>query len=132
MKKKKIMVDMSATLIHHGHIRILKKASKYGKVIVALVTDNEIEKFKGYVPEINYSQRKEVIQSIRYVNRVVPSKFILDDKFLNKFKIDLLVHGNDNKNQINKKHLLIIRRTKNISSTILRKRVIRSLRQIKQ
>ena len=56
IKAKKIMVDMSATLLHHGHIRILKKASKYGKVIVALVTDNEIEKFKGYVPEINYSQ----------------------------------------------------------------------------
>ena len=25
---KKILVDMSATLIHHGHIRLLKKANK--------------------------------------------------------------------------------------------------------
>ena len=35
---------MSATLIHHGHIRLLKKASKFGKVIVALTTDKEIIK----------------------------------------------------------------------------------------
>ena len=28
--KKRIMVDMSSTLIHHGHIRLIKKARKYG------------------------------------------------------------------------------------------------------
>ena len=26
--KKRIMVDMSATIIHHGHTRLLKKASE--------------------------------------------------------------------------------------------------------
>jgi cytidyltransferase-like protein len=127
---KRIMVDMSATLIHHGHVRLLKKASKYGKVIVALVTDKEIKKFKGYKPELNYSQRKEIMQSIRYVSKVVPSKFILNDKFLNKFKINLLIHGQDNKNKINKKFLLIVKRTKNISSAILRKRAVKCLRQM--
>jgi len=39
---KRIMVDMSATLIHHGHIKLLKKASEHGKVIVGLTTDEEI------------------------------------------------------------------------------------------
>ncbi|MBM4230175.1 MAG: cytidyltransferase, partial [Gammaproteobacteria bacterium] len=32
---KRVMVDMSATLIHHGHVRLLKKASEHGRVIVA-------------------------------------------------------------------------------------------------
>ena len=41
--KKRIMVDMSATLIHHGHIRLLKEASKLGKVIVGLTIDEEIK-----------------------------------------------------------------------------------------
>ena len=43
---KRILVDMSAVLIHHGHIRLLKKAKKYGEVIVALTTDKEIKKEK--------------------------------------------------------------------------------------
>ena len=47
---KRILVDMSATLIHHGHMRLLKKASKYGKVIVALTTDKEIKKSKSNKP----------------------------------------------------------------------------------
>ncbi len=46
MKKryKNILVDMSASILHHGHINLLKKASKYGKVLVALTTDKEIKK----------------------------------------------------------------------------------------
>ena len=45
---------MSATLIHHGHIRLLKKASQIGKVIVALTKDSEIKKYKKYKPELNF------------------------------------------------------------------------------
>ena len=45
---KRILVDMSAVLIHHGHIRLLKKAQKYGEVIVALTTDKEIKKKKKF------------------------------------------------------------------------------------
>ena len=41
---KRILVDMSATLIHHGHINLLKKASKFGRVIVSLTSDQEIKK----------------------------------------------------------------------------------------
>ena len=48
-RKKKIMVDMSATLIHHGHIRLIKKANKYGDVIIALTSDQEVKKSKGYM-----------------------------------------------------------------------------------
>ena len=51
MKKKRILVDMSATIIHHGHIRLLKKASKYGKVIVALTRDIEVKK-KSFNDEV--------------------------------------------------------------------------------
>ena len=50
--KKNIMVDMSATLLHHGHIRLLKKASKLGHVIVALTSDEEIKKRKRFSMQI--------------------------------------------------------------------------------
>ena len=53
---KKILVDMTASIIHHGHVRLLKKASKFGKVYVALTTDKEVKKHKGYFPELKYNQ----------------------------------------------------------------------------
>ena len=50
---KRVMVDMSLTLIHHGHIRILKKASELGIVTVALTSDEEIFKTKGFYPTLS-------------------------------------------------------------------------------
>jgi cytidyltransferase-like protein len=47
---KRILVDMSLTSLHHGHIRLLKNASELGKVIVALCNDEEIFKVKGFKP----------------------------------------------------------------------------------
>ena len=128
-KRKRIVVDMSATLVHHGHIRLIKKAKKFGKVIIALTKDSEIKKFKGYMPELNYSQRKEIISAIRYVDEVIPSNFFLDEKFLNKHKINFLIHGNDQNNKIDKKRVATFKRTKNISSTILRRKAIKCLKK---
>ncbi|MDA7713382.1 adenylyltransferase/cytidyltransferase family protein [Candidatus Pelagibacter sp.] len=123
---KKILVDMSATLIHHGHIRLLKKASKFGQVIVALTDDHEIKKHKNFTPELNFKFRKEILESIKYVNRVIKSPFYINEIFLKKNKIDLLVHGNDNKNIVPKNKILTFYRTKGISSTILRKKACKN------
>ena len=113
---------MSATLLHHGHIRLLKKASKFGNVIVGLTSDNDLKKFKGYTPELSYLQRKEIISSIKYVKEVVKVNFHTDKNDLRKYKIDLLFHGNDLKNIIDKNKVKILKRTKNISSSLLRKK----------
>jgi len=128
---KRVMVDMSATLIHHGHIRLLKKASEYGKVIVGLTTDEEIISKKGYEPELSYEQRKEVLESIKYVDEVVPTPWLLTQETLDKYDIDLLVHGADNSNPISENKLLIFPRTEGISSTELRKKVIKAYAQKK-
>lgn len=56
----RIAVDMSATLLHHGHIRLLKAASKLGKVVVLLSSDNEIKEHKGYLPELDFAARREI------------------------------------------------------------------------
>jgi len=123
------MVDMSATLIHHGHIRLLKKASEYGTVIVGLTTDKEILVKKGYNPELDFESRKEILKAIKYVDQVVSVPWALDDSILEKYNIDLLVHGDDNFNNIKKEKLLIFPRTKGISSTNIRKNVLRTIAQ---
>jgi glycerol-3-phosphate cytidylyltransferase len=122
---KRVMVDMSATLIHHGHVRLLKKASEHGRVIVALTTDDEIKTKKGYQPEISFEHRKEILEAIRYVDEVVPSPWLIEEAFLTQYKIDLLVHGDDNFNLIDENKLLVFPRTSEISSTLLRQRAKR-------
>ena len=130
--KKRVLVDMSATLIHHGHVRLLKKASKYGDVIVALTTDDEIRKKKGYIPELAYKHRKEILLAIKYVKDVIPSNWLINDDYLNKYNIDFLVHGNDNSNPIANEKLIILQRTEGISSSILREKVLIVVENLKK
>ncbi|MGL4977981.1 MAG: adenylyltransferase/cytidyltransferase family protein [Plesiomonas sp.] len=125
--KQRILVDMSATLIHHGHIRLLKKASELGTVVVALTTDNEIQIKKGYTAELNYAERKEILESISYVDEVVPCNWLIDNDFMVNHHIDYLVHGCDNVNHIPEEKLIIFPRTEGISSSELRERVLDSL-----
>ena len=116
-KKKIIMVDMTCSILHHGHIRILKKASKSGKVIVALTSDEEILKHKKFKSLLNFAQRKEILLSIKYVSKVIKSKYLITDSFIKANKCDYLVHGSDIQS---KADIKIFKRTKNISSTALR------------
>lgn len=126
-KRPRIMVDMSATLIHHGHIRLLKKAAALGDVVVALTSDDEVRTKKGYQPELSFAERKEVLEAVKYVTEVVESPWLITEDFVNRYGCDLLVHGADNSNVIDPKRLVIFPRTEGVSSTELRERVIRAV-----
>lgn len=123
---------MSASIIHHGHIRLLKKASKYGKVIIGLTTDKDLKKFKNFNPEIKFRNRAEILKSIKYVYKVIPSNYIVDDKFVTKNKINLVINGADYKNRKFKVRSIYFDRTKNISSSIIRKRAAKNYEKTKK
>ena len=130
MRNQRVMVDMSATLIHHGHVRLLKKASEYGDVVVGLTTDAEIVKKKGYKPELSYEHREEILKALGCVFEVVPTPWLIDQSVLDRFNIDVLVHGDDNSNLTPKDQTKVLPRTSGISSTALRSRAAKSLTQI--
>lgn len=130
--KKKILVDLSATILHHGHIRLLKKASRLGKVTVALTTDKGVREYKKYTPELEFKYRKEIIESIKYVSKVIQSNWKITNNFLKRNKIDILIRGDDYKNEKFIIKTIIYPRTKNISSTIIRERACKILKMLKK
>lgn len=72
-QKKPVVVAVSGGFdpIHPGHIRMFEAAKKLGdELVVILNNDNWLKKKKGFVfmPE---RDRKEVVQAIRWVDRVV-------------------------------------------------------------
>ena len=76
MKRPLVFVPMAADLLHHGHIRILKKSSKFGSVVVGLMTNTGLKKYKG-PPVINYKQREEIISELKSVDYVIPINGLL-------------------------------------------------------
>ena len=112
---------MSCSILHHGHIRLIKKASKYGRLIISLTSDKDLKRYKNIKPELNFKQRQEILKSIRYVNKVIPGRYILSQKFLDKHKVDILIQGSDYKRRMFKNKIITFPRTKNISSSKIRK-----------
>ena len=91
---KKVYVAMSADLIHHGHLNIIKVARELGEVTVGLLTDEAIASYKR-VPLLSYEQRKVIVESLKGVARVVPQTTLDYVPNLRKLRPDYVVHGDD-------------------------------------
>ena len=91
---KSVYVGMSADLLHPGHTNIIKTARDLGDVVVGLLTDEAIASYKR-LPFMSYEQRKEVIENIKGVVRVVPQTTLDYVSNLESLKPDFVVHGDD-------------------------------------
>ena len=138
MKSKKIVyVGLSVDIIHEGHINILKTASRYGDVIVGLLTDEAIASYKN-IPHLNYNRRKIIVQNIKFVKKVIPQNTLSYVTNLKLIKPDIVVHGDDWKNGVQKQtrkdviktikkwsgKLIEPKYTKNISSTLIKNKIL--------
>ena len=99
--RKKVYIGMSADIIHHGHLNIIKKAKKLGQVIVGLLTDEAIASYKS-LPFMSFNERKIIVENIKGVDEVVPQETLDYVSNLKKIKPDFVVHGDDWKTGVQK------------------------------
>lgn len=91
---KIVYVGMSADLVHPGHLNVLKEAQKYGEVVVGLLTDEAIASYKR-IPFMEFEMRRQVIESLKGVSRVVPQTTLDYVPNLREIRPDYVVHGDD-------------------------------------
>ncbi len=91
---KSVYVGMSADIIHPGHINVLEHAAQLGRVTVGLLTDEAIASYKR-VPYLSYEQRLRVVESLHFVDCVVPQHTLDYGPNLQSLRPDLVVHGDD-------------------------------------
>jgi phosphoenolpyruvate phosphomutase len=137
MKNKTIYVPLAVDILHSAHINILKKAKKYGKVIVGLLTDSAIAEYKKF-PLINYKERYRTLEGIKYIDQIVEQKNWDYSENIKKYKPNFFIHGDDWKTGIQKKQrrkvintlkkikgkLIEVPFSKNISSTVIKHKII--------
>ena len=63
------MVSGGFDPLHIGHLRMIKEAAKYGKVIVVANSDAWLLRKKGYI-FMPWTERKEIIEGYAEVDRV--------------------------------------------------------------
>lgn len=83
-------------LFHTGHLNLLKRAKEKCKyLIVAVSTDELVMKYKNKAPVIPYNDRIAIVESIKYVDKVVAQ--VNRDKIAayEKYKFDAMFVGDD-------------------------------------
>jgi rfaE bifunctional protein nucleotidyltransferase chain/domain len=70
---KKVLVGGVFDILHFGHIHFLKEAKKLGDyLVVAIESDANVKKLKGQSrPFHSQDQRKEILESLNFVNEVI-------------------------------------------------------------
>ena len=124
---KKIITYGTFDLLHYGHINLLKRAKQMGDyLIVCLSTDEFNKNSKNKECYFSYEIRKQLLESIRYVDLVIPENNWnqkIDD--IKEFGIDTFVMGDDWKGKFDflKDYceVIYIPRTKEISTTKIKK-----------
>jgi len=100
-REKVVMVSGGFDPIHIGHIRLFQQAKYLGdKLIVVINNDNWLKKKKGkkFMPE---EERKEIIEALAGVDKVVISRHIKNPKDMSvceeliKIKPDIFANGGD-------------------------------------
>lgn len=101
MGEKKIIGYTSGVydMFHIGHLNILKNAKNYcDYLIVGVSTDEVVVKNKHKSPIIPFSDRVEIVSSIKYVDEVIPQeRYDVEGKIeiAKKYSIDLMFVGSD-------------------------------------
>ena len=101
MTFKKVYAGMGADFLHHGHLNIIKEASKLGELTIGLLTDSALASYKR-VPALEYEQRKLIVENVKGVTNVVPQHTLDYTDNLKKLKPDYVVHGDDWKTGVQK------------------------------
>lgn len=83
-------------LFHIGHLNILKRAKEQCEyLMVAVSTDELVQRYKNKIPVIPYEERKTIIEAIKYVDEVVPQ--VNRDKIAayEQYHFDVMFVGDD-------------------------------------
>ncbi len=83
-------------LFHIGHLNIIKNAkSLCDYLVVGVTTDERVKIIKGNLPIIPFDERLKIIESLKYVDRVVPKNSSDIEEDWQHIKFDLFVKGSD-------------------------------------
>lgn len=83
-------------LFHVGHLNILKKAKEQcDYLIVGVSTDELVQDYKHKKPVIPFEERKQIIEAIKYVDKVIPQTNMNKYEAWEKEKFNAIFHGDD-------------------------------------
>ena len=94
IENRTVYLAFSTDILHSGHIALIRKAARLGKLIVGVLTDEAVITYKRY-PLMPFAERKAMFESVSGVWKAVPQEKLSYADNLLKYRPDYVVHGDD-------------------------------------
>lgn len=94
IESRTVYMTFSTDIIHGGHIEIIKKAERLGKLIIGVLSDEAVAGYKRF-PLVSAKERKKLFANIAGVYKVVDQDTLSYKANLEKYKPEIVVHGDD-------------------------------------
>lgn len=94
IESRTVYMCFSTDIIHGGHISIIKKAQKLGKLIIGVLSDEAVASYKR-LPLVPATERKVMFENIAGVYKVVEQNTLSYKENIEKYKPSIIVHGDD-------------------------------------
>lgn len=101
-QSKTVYVDGVFDLFHAGHVSFLKRAKLLGgpgaRLVVGVISDADAGWKRR--PYVGHADRVYVVRNCKAVDAVVEAPpLVLNAEFLDSYKIDVVVHGDDDRQE---------------------------------
>lgn len=119
---KRVITYGTYDLLHYGHIELLRRAREMGDYLIVALSTEEFNQIKNKKSYYDYEQRKMMLESIRYVDLVIPEEgWGQKEKDVDRFDVDVFVMGHDWEGEFDflkdKCEVIYLNRTEGISTT---------------
>lgn len=94
IESRAVYMCFSTDIIHGGHIAIIKKAQKLGRLIIGVLSDEAVASYKR-LPLVPAAERKKLFENVAGVYKVVDQKTLSYKTNLETLKPSIVVHGDD-------------------------------------
>jgi glycerol-3-phosphate cytidylyltransferase len=96
-KEKKVVLTYGTfDLLHYGHLRLFERAKKLGDYLIVAVSTDAFNELKGKKSFYSYEIRKEMVESLKCVDLVIPEETWeqkIDD--IKKYNVSVVTMGSD-------------------------------------
>ena len=94
VENRVVYMSFSSDMLHSGHIALLQKARRLGKLLIGVLTDEAVASYKRY-PMVPAEERKAMFRSLAGVWKVVDQEMLSYRANLEQYQPDIVVHGDD-------------------------------------
>ena len=121
----KIITYGTFDMFHVGHLRLLKRLKELGDSLIVAISTDEFNEIKGKKSLIPYEHRCEIVENIKYVDKVIPeSSWDQKIRDVKKYGINIFAMGDDWAGKFDYLEeyckVVYLPRTENISTTYIK------------